>query len=118
MRWGLTTVQPGSAVQVGRRGSWKGGPHDNGRRERRWWGWNAQPKEENVLAEDAKGVHGPLGWLGRLGQISRKDSSGNWFLNFVRFWNLASFWEILQGDIEGIWTWGFFLNSFRLLKDF
>jgi hypothetical protein len=26
--------------------------------------------------------------------------------------------EILQGDLEGISTWGFFLNSFRLLKDF
>jgi hypothetical protein len=25
--------------------------------------------------------------------------------------------EILEGDLEGIWTWGSFLNSSRLLKD-
>jgi hypothetical protein len=26
--------------------------------------------------------------------------------------------EFLQGDIEGVWTWEFFLNSFGLLKEF
>jgi hypothetical protein len=34
------------------------------------------------------------------------------------FWNLARLGENLQGDLGGIWRWGFFLNSSRLLKDF
>jgi hypothetical protein len=33
------------------------------------------------------------------------------------FWNLARLWEVLKGDLEGIWIWGFWLNSSRLLKD-
>jgi hypothetical protein len=32
--------------------------------------------------------------------------------------NLARLGKILQGDLEGIWTHGFFLNSSRPLKDF
>jgi hypothetical protein len=31
---------------------------------------------------------------------------------------LARVEKILQGDLEGIWTHGFFLNSSRPLKDF
>jgi hypothetical protein len=31
---------------------------------------------------------------------------------------LARICEFLQGDLEGIWTQGFFLNSSRILKDF
>jgi hypothetical protein len=34
------------------------------------------------------------------------------FLNFPRLWKFA------QGDLGGIWTQGFFLNSSRLIKDF
>jgi hypothetical protein len=26
-------------------------------------------------------------------------------------------WKILQGDLEVIWAWDFFLNSSRFLKD-
>jgi hypothetical protein len=39
-------------------------------------------------------------------------------LNLNRFQNLARLWEFLHGDLEGIWTQGFFLNSSRLLKNF
>jgi hypothetical protein len=42
----------------------------------------------------------------------------NLILNFKGFRNLARLGEILQGDLAGIWTWKFFLNSSRLLKDF
>jgi hypothetical protein len=39
-------------------------------------------------------------------------------LNFKDFWNLIELGENLQGDLEGIWTWGFFINSSMLLKAF
>jgi hypothetical protein len=39
-------------------------------------------------------------------------------LNFKGFGILARLGEILQGDLEGIWTLEFFLNSSRLLNDF
>jgi hypothetical protein len=56
-----------------------------------------------------------LGWSGRtLGRIPMEV----WFLNFKDFQNLVKLGEILQGDLEGIWTWGIFLNSSSLLKDF
>jgi hypothetical protein len=36
--------------------------------------------------------------------------------NFI--WNLDFWQKLAQGDFEGILTWGFFLKSSRLLKDF
>jgi hypothetical protein len=33
------------------------------------------------------------------------------------FLNIPRLWKFAQGDLGGILTWGFFLNS-RLLKDF
>jgi hypothetical protein len=33
----------------------------------------------------------------------------------LNFWQL---WKFVQGDLEGILTWEFFINSSRLLKDF
>jgi hypothetical protein len=54
-------------------------------------------------------------WAGSCEKIQRKKY---WFLNLKWIRILARIWEILQGDLEGIWTWGFFLNSSRLLKDF
>jgi hypothetical protein len=32
--------------------------------------------------------------------------------------NIPRLWKFVQGDLGGILTWGFFLNSSRLLKDF
>jgi hypothetical protein len=61
------------------------------------------------------GWSGGLGWPGRFVQ---EEFKGFWFSNLNRFQNLARLWEFLKGDLEGIWTQGFFLNSFRLLKDF
>jgi hypothetical protein len=37
-------------------------------------------------------------------------------LNFKDFLNLARLGKILQGDLEGIWTHGFFLNSSGLSR--
>jgi hypothetical protein len=36
----------------------------------------------------------------------------------IGFLNLARLWKFVEGDLGGILTWGFFLNSSRLLKDF
>jgi hypothetical protein len=36
----------------------------------------------------------------------------------IGFLNLPRFWKFAQGDLGGIWTQGFFLNSSSLLKDF
>jgi hypothetical protein len=51
---------------------------------------------------------------GQIGRKRRKNSFPNkiWFLNIPRLWKFA------QGDLGGILTWGFFLNSSRLLKYF
>jgi hypothetical protein len=40
------------------------------------------------------------------------------FVNKIGFLNLQRLWKFVQGDLEGILMWGFFLNSSRLLKDF
>jgi hypothetical protein len=36
----------------------------------------------------------------------------------IGFLNIPRFWKFVEGDFGGILTWGFFLNSSRLLKDF
>jgi hypothetical protein len=46
----------------------------------------------------------------------------NWRKNYFQikfeFSNIQRLWKFAQGDLGGILTWGFFLNSSRLLKDF
>jgi hypothetical protein len=36
----------------------------------------------------------------------------------IGFLNLPRLWKFIEGDLGGILTCGFFLNSSRLLKDF
>jgi hypothetical protein len=36
----------------------------------------------------------------------------------IGFLNLSRLWKFVEGDLGGILTRGFFLNSSRLLKDF
>jgi hypothetical protein len=36
----------------------------------------------------------------------------------IGFLNLSGLWKFVEGDLGGILTWGFFLNSSRLLMDF
>jgi hypothetical protein len=36
----------------------------------------------------------------------------------IGFLNLPRLWKFAQGDLRGILTWEFFLNSSRFLKDF
>jgi hypothetical protein len=58
------------------------------------------------------------GWVGLAVLDPGANWNGNLISNFKWIWILNGLWEILQWDLEGIWTWGFFLNSSTLHKDF
>jgi hypothetical protein len=45
--------------------------------------------------------------------VRKKDF---WIKNWI--FELPRLWKFVEGDLGGILTWGFFLNSSRLLKDF
>jgi hypothetical protein len=45
-------------------------------------------------------------------------SEKNYFQIKFGFLNIQRLWKFAQGDLGGILTWGFFLNSSGLLKDF
>jgi hypothetical protein len=53
-------------------------------------------------------------WVGRIGpqEVFRWKLIFEFQLNSN--FNIV---EFLQGDLEGVWTWEFFLNSFGLLKE-
>jgi hypothetical protein len=62
------------------------------------------------------------GWLGQRlsglqGRPGRKRRKRNSELK-IGFLNLPRLWKFAQGDLGEILTWGFFLNSSKLLKDF
>jgi hypothetical protein len=46
------------------------------------------------------------------------NSEEKFFSNKIGFLNLPRLWKFVEGDLGGILTCGFFLNSSRLLKDF
>jgi hypothetical protein len=55
--------------------------------------------------------NGPQDWPGRKqGKMISELKIG--------FLNLPRLWKFVEGDLGGILTWGFFLNSSKLLKDF
>jgi hypothetical protein len=64
-----------------------------------------------------KGGGPRLGWKKNKGggQAEIKKKS---FRIKIGFLNLPRLWKFAQGDLGGILTWGFLLNSSRLLKDF
>jgi hypothetical protein len=53
------------------------------------------------------------GWAENQKWLDKKNP----FEFYLEFRFLA-LWKFAQGDSEGILTWGFFLKSSRLLKDF
>jgi hypothetical protein len=60
------------------------------------------------------------GWAeGRVGRkVGQAESKEKEYSELkIRFLNLPRLWKFV-GDLGGILTWGFFLNSSRLLKDF
>jgi hypothetical protein len=71
----------------------------------------------------------------RRGRLGRKREEERWvmvgpktengqtqeiksFRILFKIWIFGKLWKFVQGDSEGILTWGFFLKSSRLLKDF
>jgi hypothetical protein len=69
-----------------------------------------------------EGESRPVGKEGRWPRLGRKPELGQSsrnkiILNF--FWNLdfCKVWKFLQGDLDGILTWGFFLKSHRFSRN-
>jgi hypothetical protein len=109
------------------------GLHVSGMRERKHHWRNAQskrgkhnsvgvpkalgPRELSGEVAACKARQADMSWLGWLGQTQERFLMEKLILNFNWIQILARLWEILQGDLEGIWTWGFFLNYSMLLKD-
>jgi hypothetical protein len=63
-----------------------------------------------------RGPRGRMGrvaaWVGRPNVKEKNFRIKNWIFEFTKAW------KIVEGDLGGIFTWGFFLNSSKLLKDF
>jgi hypothetical protein len=57
---------------------------------------------------------GPGGLKGQMGQKLGEIPFGN----KIGFLNFQMLWKFVQGELGGILMWGFFLNSFRIFKDF
>jgi hypothetical protein len=61
----------------------------------------------------------PKGRVGRLAAGPIRPKAENILSEIkIRFLNLSWLWKFAQGDLGGILTQGFFLNSSRILKDF
>jgi hypothetical protein len=74
------------------------------------------------LGRPAGQGRGRTGRLGREGlpgrKVGRAEAKKKNFRIKIGFLNLARLWKIVEEDLGGILTWGFFLNSSRLFKDF
>jgi hypothetical protein len=58
-------------------------------------------------------------WADKASQAESKKWIGRRIFGLkIGFLNLPRLWKFAQGDLGGIWTQGFFLNSSRLLKYF
>jgi hypothetical protein len=66
------------------------------------------------------GLAGPKAmWAGNASRAESEKWIGRRIFRLnIGFLNLPMLWKFAQGDLIGIWTQGFFLNSSRLLKYF
>jgi hypothetical protein len=73
-------------------------------------GWAGRKAEAQWEGEGKSAGKKKKDWA----ETDRENSFSNkiWFLNIPRVWKFA------QGDLGGMLTWGFFLNSSRLFKDY
>jgi hypothetical protein len=103
-----------------------------GRLEKAWF------EKENVFPAKTRpthGLNGPVGrfqptgdgvasgWAGLRGRVGYKVGRAEIKKKIISelkigFLNLPRLWKFVEGDLGGILSWGFFLNSSRLLKDF
>jgi hypothetical protein len=60
------------------------------------------------------GLRGPKGRLAT-GPVGAKVKENSFPIK-IWFSNISRLWKFVGGDLGGILTWGFFLNSSRLLK--
>jgi hypothetical protein len=114
--------------------SW--GPVDRETWER-WPARKAQTKNEDVFptkARPTRGLDGPARTVSACGGSMASGLAGpeaEWATRSagtksrkriselkIGFLNLPMLWKFVERDLGGILTSGFFLNSFRLLKDF
>jgi hypothetical protein len=58
------------------------------------------------------------GWEKKEWVVAGPKAEENYFRIKFGFLNIQRLWKFAHGDLGGILTWGFFLNSPRLLKDF
>jgi hypothetical protein len=77
-------------------------------------GWAGREAE----AQWGRGGRKMAGWKKRMGRGWAESDGENSFSNKIWFLNISRLWKFAQGDLGGILTWEFFLNSLRLLKDF
>jgi hypothetical protein len=98
----------------------------------------AWSKKENIFPAKTRPTHGLDGPAGRFWPVGDGVASGLAGLRGevgrkvcraeikrkriselkIGFLNLPRLWRFVERDLGGILTWGFFLNSSRLLKDF
>jgi hypothetical protein len=57
---------------------------------------------------------GCTGWVADWAESQERIPFGN----KIGFLNLQRLWKFVQGDLGGIFRWGFFLNSPRIPKHF
>jgi hypothetical protein len=104
-RWGVSREGGGNRAGRHRRVVGQAGPAERPR---------PHGERESGQLGEGKGM-----WATAGPKIGAGPNSSNKFISIFiwnsNFWQL---WKFVQGDLEGILTWEFFLNSSRLLKDF
>jgi hypothetical protein len=103
-----------------------GSLHGAGEGQRGAYGATAREEEAACGRDEGEGGRGGL--MGQLGLLGRSGPKGRmatrpkveevFFLIKIKILNIPRLWKFAQGDLGGIWTQGFFLNSSRLLKYF
>jgi hypothetical protein len=80
-------------------------------------------EKEAAFGKYAKAAQAGMGHMVRTSRLNAGSIGPNFMEGIpsefkLDFWILPRLWKIAQRDLGGIWTWGFFLYSSRLLKDF
>jgi hypothetical protein len=83
------------------------------------WNGGMWKRRASTVKEEEGGQWGRVGQKGRMGRrAAGSEAEKNHFRIKIGFLNLPRLWKFAQGDLGGILTQGFFLNSSRLLNYF